>query len=202
MSTSVRRRTRGDRYHHGDLRAEILRAASEILEEQGVGTLSLREAARRAGVSHNAPYRHFADRDALLVALAAEGFAQLGRALDAGGAQGARGRGEAYVRFALEHPQRFRLMFGGLLRVDAHPALREAAARTYEGLLRAFEPLAGAEGAPFAAAAAWSMTHGLAQLLLDGHFSHATRAAGDAVTFVRRVLGAVRFARAAPSAEA
>ncbi|MEJ2173944.1 MAG: helix-turn-helix domain containing protein, partial [bacterium] len=85
MSTSTRRRSRKGAYHHGDLRFEILRAAGEILEEQGVAGLSLREAARRAGVSHNAPYRHFADRDVLLAALAAEGFAQLGQALEAGG---------------------------------------------------------------------------------------------------------------------
>jgi len=158
--------------------------------------LSLREAARRAGVSHNAPYRHFADRDALLAALAAEGFAQLGQALEAGGAQGPRARGEAYVRYALEHPQRFRLMFSGLLRLDADPALRQAAAGTYAGLVRAFEPLAGAHGAPVAAAAAWSLVHGLAQLLLDGHFAPA-QAERDLVAFVREVLGAVRFARAA-----
>lgn len=195
MSTSARPKSRKDAYHHGDLRSGILRAAGEILDEQGVAELSLREAARRAGVSHNAPYRHFADRDSLLAALAAEGFAQLGQALEAGGAQGPRARGEAYVRYALEHPQRFRLMFGGLVRIDAHPALRAAADRTYAGLVRAFEPVAGSQAAPTAAAAAWSLVHGLAQLLLDGHFAPA-RAERDLVAFVREVLGAVRFARA------
>ncbi|MDX1375809.1 MAG: TetR/AcrR family transcriptional regulator, partial [Burkholderiales bacterium] len=163
MSTSRRAKRN---YHHGDLRAEILRAAAQVLEEQGIGAISLREAARRAGVSHNAPYRHFADRDALLAALAADGFARLGEALES--STGARARGEAYVRFALEQPQRFRLMFGGLLRLDAHAGLRAAAAQTYAGLVRAFEPIAGRDGAPTAAAAAWSLTHGLAQLLLDG----------------------------------
>jgi AcrR family transcriptional regulator len=197
MSTSTRRRSRKGAYHHGDLRFEILRAAGEILEEQGVAGLSLREAARRAGVSHNAPYRHFADRDVLLAALAAEGFAQLGQALEAGGARGPRSRGEAYVHYALEHPQRFRLMFSGLLRLDAHPALREAAGRTYAGLVSAFEPLAGSQAAPTAAAAAWSLVHGLSQLLLDGHFAPARRAPQDVAAFVREVLGAVRLARAA-----
>jgi len=200
MSTSTDRKTRTRRYHHGDLRAALLRAAGEIIEEQGVAALSLREAARRAGVSHNAPYRHFAEREALLAALAAEGFAQLGRALETGVAQGPKARGEAYLRFALAHPQRFRLMFGGLLRLDAHPALREAAGLTYAGLVRAIEPLAGAQGAPTAAAAAWSLVHGLAQLLLDGHFLEAQRDARDVAAFVREVLGAVRFARAAPPA--
>jgi AcrR family transcriptional regulator len=177
----------------------VLRAAQEILEEHGVAALSLRETARRAGVSHNAPYRHFADRDALLAALAAEGFAQLGRALESAGAQGPRARGEAYVRFALEQPQRFRLMFGGLLRLDAHPALREAASATYQALVRAFEPLAGTLAAPTAAAAAWALVHGLAQLLLDGQFAQATRGARERAAFVRQVLGAVRFARAGSS---
>ncbi|KPK06899.1 MAG: hypothetical protein AMJ64_08060 [Betaproteobacteria bacterium SG8_39] len=196
MSTSRRRKAAKAAYHHGDLRAGLLRSAAVILEEQGVAALSLRETARRAGVSHNAPYRHFADRDALLAALAAEGFAQLDAALDAGGQAGPRGRGEAYVRFALEHPQRFRLMFGGTLRLDAHPALREAAAQTYAGLTRAFAALTGREGAAVAAAAAWSLTHGLAQLLLDGHFAQVRRGEQDLAGFVREVLGAVRFARA------
>lgn len=196
MSTLRRRSAPRAAYHHGDLRVAILRAAAEILEEQGVAALSLREAARRAGVSHNAPYRHFTDRDALLAALAADGFAQLGATLDAAGAGGPHARGEAYVRFALEHPQRFRLMFGGVPRLDAHPALREAAARTYRGLVDAFETLVGREGAAMAAAAAWSLTHGLAQLLLDGHFTQATRGAEGAAGFARAVLGAVRVARA------
>src|SRR2546422_330429 len=64
-------------YHHGDLPAALLRAAGKTLERRGIAALSLREAARRAGVSHNAPYRHFPDREALLAALAAEGFAHL-----------------------------------------------------------------------------------------------------------------------------
>jgi len=200
MSTSVRRKPRKGAYHHGELRSAILRAAGDMIEAQGLAALSLREAARRAGVSHNAPYRHFADREALLAALAAEGFAQLGRALETGVAPGPKARGEAYVRFALAHPQRFRLMFGGLLRLDAHPAVREAAGLTYAALVRAIEPLAGAAGAPTAAAAAWSLVHGLAQLLLDGHFPAAQRDERDVAAFVREVLGAVRFARAAPPA--
>ena len=69
MSTKMRKR---GGYHHGDLRSAVLQAAGEILEKEGLSGLSLREAARRAGVSHNAPYRHFADRESLLAALAAE----------------------------------------------------------------------------------------------------------------------------------
>ncbi len=94
MSTSVRRK---QAYHHGDLRASILRAGWHLLEKQGIAALSLREAARRAGVSHNAPYRHFTDRDSLLAALAAEGFAALGQAMrEAAASGGLRAMGETW----------------------------------------------------------------------------------------------------------
>jgi len=178
-------------YHHGDLRSALLGSASEILEEQGLGALSLREVARRAGVSHNAPYRHFPDRDSLLAELAAEGFRQLGEAMAA--TQG-REMGEAYVRFALEHPSRFRLMFGGQLKLRQHAVLAEAAKKTYDSLVGAFRAQAGVADPEKAAAAAWSLVHGLAQLLLDGHFEQ------RGGSFVREVIGAVRFAAAQRSA--
>ena len=173
-------------YHHGDLSAALLRAAGRTLEKRGIGALSLREAARHAGVSHNAPYRHFPDREALLVALAAEGFAMLGERLRG---QPGRAMGEAYVRFALEQPQRFRLMFGGVLRMAKYPELRAAADAAYQALQQSFKEMPRPE---LAAAAAWSLVHGLAHLLLDGHFERA-----DREDFVRAVLGAVRFAQRA-----
>jgi AcrR family transcriptional regulator len=173
-------------YHHGDLPAALLRAAGKTLEKRGVGALSLREAARRAGVSHSAPYRHFPDREALLAALAAEGFAMMGERLRG---QPARAMGEAYVRFALERPQRFRLMFGGVLPMANYPELLSAADGAYRALVEAFKELPRPE---VAAAAAWSLVHGLSHLLLDGHFARAEREA-----FVRDVLGAVRFAQRA-----
>jgi len=162
-------------YHHGDLRAVLLAAAAKIIEKEGLAGLSVREAARRAGVSHNAPYRHFPDRDALLAALAANSFELLRRATQD---QSGRELGVAYVRFALEHPGRFRLMFGARLPVDHHRELRLRVEEVFAGL--------GAD-AEIAAAAAWSLVHGLARLLLDGHLE------GDEA-FVRKVLGAVRFA--------
>jgi len=172
-------------YHHGDLPAALLRAAGRTLEKRGIGALSLRETARRAGVSHNAPYRHFPDREALLAALAAEGFAMLGERL-----RGKPGRemGAAYVSFALEQPQRFRLMFGGVLPLARHPELGTAAKAAYQSLMDAFRDLPKPE---LAAAAAWSLVHGLSHLLLDGHL-----ATQDPETFVRDVLAAIRFAAA------
>ena len=143
-----------------------------MIEKEGATGLSVREAARRAGVSHNAPYRHFADREALLDALVAEGFEQLNKALEN---RAGRELGEAYVAFALEHPERFRLMFAGA-RTNTDPEAQFA---------QSFAHL-GADAA-VAGAAAWSLVHGLASLILAGRLE-----GGDA--FVRKVLGAMRFA--------
>ena len=146
-----------------------------MIEKEGLAGLSVREAARRAGVSHNAPYRHFADREALLEALVVEGFEQLNRALEN---RAGRELGEAYVAFALEYPERFRLMFAGA-RVNA--GLEAQFAQSFAHL--------GADAAA-AGAAAWSLVHGLASLILAG------RLEGDD-SFVRKVLGAMRFATGA-----
>ena len=158
-------------YHHGDLRSAVLAAASDLVEQEGLAGLSVREAARRAGVSHNAPYRHFPDREALLVELAADGFAALDKVLNG---KSGRELGEAYVRFALTHPQRFRLMF-----------MKGEPRATYERFAGAFAG-SGAE-AKVAAAAAWALIHGLAGLIHDGHLENDEG-------FVRRVLGSIRFA--------
>jgi AcrR family transcriptional regulator len=163
-------------YHHGDLPAALLDAAGKALERDGPGALSMRDAARRTNVSHSAPYRHFKDREALLTALAEEGFRMLGVRLREGDV---RRLGEAYVGFALEHPQRFRLMFTG------HRSI-SGATEAFEVLKAAMAELPQPE---VAAAAAWSLMHGLACLTLDGHLP------GNDLT--RRVLGAVRLAQRA-----
>lgn len=153
-------------YHHGDLRAALLDAADTLLDQGGDGAVSLREAARMAGVSPTAAYRHFADKDALLAALALRGFAVFGEAmreaLARGDASPFNARGRAYVRFALARPGRFRLMFGPLLaRSSAHPALEAASCQ-------AFEALQASAGDKDAALRGWGLVHGLAHLLLDG----------------------------------
>ena len=170
------------------MRPALLAAAEKLLEKNGPAALSLRELARRAGVSHNAPYRHFRDREALLAALASDGFRLLGEAL---GKASGREMGEAYVRFALEHPELFRLMFGGRLRFTQHRELAEAAAKPYDALLAAFRVQPAVADPQKAAAAAWSLVHGLAHLLLDGHLA---QLAGERAAFAREVIGAVRFA--------
>jgi AcrR family transcriptional regulator len=194
MSTSRRRKAS---YHHGDLRPALLRAGADVLEKQGLEALTLRDVARRAGVSHNAPYRHFKDRDALLAAMAEDGFRALAGALEgkAGNAMG-----EAYVRFGLANPARFRLMFGGRLRLSEHPALRDASGRAYEALLQALRARQDLPDPEVAAAAAWSLVHGLANLLLDGHFERAAGGGADLERFIKEVLNSVRFAGSAQRA--
>src|ERR1043165_375836 len=98
-------------YHHGELRQAVLQAAGGILEKEGLAGRRGRDVARGAGVSHNAPYRHCPDRASLHAALAAEGFEMLAGALRS---RPQREMGEAYIGFALAHPERFRLMFNGL----------------------------------------------------------------------------------------
>lgn len=162
----------------------------------------MRDLARRAGVSHNAPYRHFPDRESLLARLAAEGFAWLGRAQQAARDAGdLRAMGEAYVEFALAHPQRFRLMFGGTVRISRHAALREIATRTFDGLSGALEGQIRSPAARDASVAAWALVHGLAQLLLDDKIGATARGGRAPLDLVRDVLSAVRFVvRAAPPA--
>ena len=193
MSTSAQRKRR---YHHGDLPAALLQAASKILEKEGLEALTLRSLTRRTGVSRAAPYRHFRHREALLAALAAEGYAMLGRAQrEAAAAGGLRAMGEAYVQFALRHPQRFRLMFGGQLAIAKHPALREVALKTFEGLSGALAARVGdAPGARDASIAAWALVHGLAQLLLGDRIAASARQGRAEDQFIRDVLGTTRFA--------
>ena len=181
-------------YHHGDLRPAILKAAAKLLEKQGLAELSLREIARRAGVSHAAPYRHFPDRQSLLAALAAEGFAKLGEAQrEAAARAGLRGMGEAYVRFALEHPQRFRLMFGGQLRIARHAALREIATRVFDGLAGAFAAQIPGRAGHDASIAAWSLVHGLALLMIEEKIAGTARGGRKTDDFVRSILNSIRF---------
>jgi AcrR family transcriptional regulator len=162
-------------YHHGDLRRGLLDATETLLErEGGLGALSLREVARVAGVSHNAPYRHFADREALLAALAAEGFARLAGVLKQ--AATARPRepaiGRAHLRFARTHRALYLLMFGPGIRKSAHPALAAAASAAFAALRSAEEGgRVPAKRARHEAVGGWALAHGLAHLIVDGQLA-------------------------------
>jgi AcrR family transcriptional regulator len=164
VSTSAEGRS----YHHGDLRAALLDAALGLLDDGEA--FSLRAVARRAGVSPNAPYRHYQDKDALLSALAGCGFDRLADRLEA--APDLVAMAQVYVAFALRHPGLFRLMYG-------RPTANAAWGRTAE-------ILASRLGTPALQVGAWALVHGLAVLLLDGKL-----ACTDPDALVRTTVAAV-----------
>jgi AcrR family transcriptional regulator len=156
-------------YHHGDLPAVILAEAARLVAERGAEGVSLRELARSAGVSHAAPAHHFTDRRGLFTALAAQGFRLLAEALS-----DARGRfadaALAYVRFALDHPGHYQVMFNKSLldTADADLAAAETAAgaELSRGVAGLRDPNARADPAA-AQLAAWSLVHGFSMLWLN-----------------------------------
>ena len=160
-------------YHHGDLRRALVAAARALLEEAGPEALSLRDVARRVGVSHSAPYRHFPTRQALLAALAAEGFAALSacmRSIPDSAAPGLAAGFRTYLGFAREQPGLFRLMFDGTVETSADPALRAASEQSYDGLRHAVHRIApGADRA--AVVTVWTQMHGLALVVLSGQLA-------------------------------
>ncbi len=177
-------RKRPDRYHHGDLRRALLQAAVRTIQARGVDALTLRAVGEQLGVSRTALYRHFSDKSALLAAVAQEGFRTFTLALleawnsAPGTVAGFDAMGDAYVRFAVQHPSYYRVMFGGVVAghggmsadgdegahafqvlVDALVSLQQ------RGLVRDDDPLSLARFI-------WSGVHGLAMLIIDGQLQH------------------------------
>lgn len=168
-------------YHHGALREALIDAAESILDERGVEGFSLREAARRAGVSPAAPGHHFGDARGLLTAVATRAFRDFGDALEAANmgadrSERIRGQGLAYVRFALANRARFQLMWRKALLDREDPAFCAAGDRAFDILDHA----ARGEGAPGGpdltvmapSIAAWSIVHGFVELALSGAFGN------------------------------
>jgi AcrR family transcriptional regulator len=188
-----------DRYHHGDLRDALLDAVAEIIREHGIGFVSLREAARRARVSHSAPAHHFRNKAGLLTAFATRGYERLaGSVLTAVNKVSAKDGpamletlGASYVRFAVENPEQFSIMFrpAGLEEADAQLLVAREAAF---GVLMTTMHRCAREGfldgidVELAALSAWSLVHGLASLWLSGRLADRVRAAD-----VNRTAGAV-----------
>ena len=167
-------------YHHGDLRNALIQAGLELLAEGGAEALDLRKVARRAGVSHAAPYRHFADKQALIAAITEEGFRRLAEQIQATlhevpdePFEQVLGVALAYVRFAQAHPWLMREMFSGLaIEREAFASLHAASKSVYrlytEVIRRGQEDGKIVEGDPAALAGVlWSVLHGLAMLIIE-----------------------------------
>jgi AcrR family transcriptional regulator len=168
-------------YQHGNLREALVQAGMKLLSEGGVEDLSLRAAAQLAGVSHAAPYRHFKDKNALVAAVAEQGFRLLSASLRAGEQAAAggtvrerlRGQGQGYVKFAIEHPGYLGIIFGGVLDGKlTTPELKAAGQQAYhalrdlvaEGITRGELRTADPDAVSLAV---WSMVHGLSHLLIS-----------------------------------
>lgn len=171
-------------YHHGDLAAALVADGLRMVEDKGLDALSLRAVARHAQVSAAAVYRHFADKDALLAAIAGQGFARINASFEAALEKAKRrsplGRlralGEAYIAFALAHPGLYRLMFGAARpRFGVYPALEGEAGRAWQILgttvAAACPPGSTRKAINASTIAAWSLVHGYAVLRLEGQLA-------------------------------
>jgi AcrR family transcriptional regulator len=172
-------------YHHGDLKNALIKAGADILSKEGVSALSLRKVAQQAGVSHAAPYAHFADKQALIAAISTEGYqklyAQIAQAAQQYRSDPLRRLVEsswAYVQFALNEPDQFKVTLSSMIEKEQeYPAFVEAAQQTFNlvveivaqgqqaGLLRPGTP-------DLTAVSVWALIHGLVTLLLENQISH------------------------------
>ena len=173
-------------YHHGDLKNALIKAGVEILAKDGVSGLSLRKVAMKAGVSHAAPYAHFADKQALIAAISTEGFRQLYERVS-GVAEKYQNQPEkqlvevawAYVQFAMDDPDRFKVMFSGVLEKEKeYPDFVTESQRNFQ-LVKMIVEANQASGrlrsgdSALVALSAWGIIHGFILLLLEGQISHA-----------------------------
>lgn len=186
-----------------NLRSALLDASLALIASEGLEGFSMREVARRAGVSHQAPYHHFSDREAILAAIVADGFNRLRddslAALEGVTDPAARftAIGKAYLDFALNNPAHFKLMFRSeLVREDKHEDTKACAQSAFDVLVAVAGEVAKRSGYPdhLIVLAGWSMVHGLATLMLEGkldkalpHEAERTRAAHEVIAMLERV---------------
>lgn len=193
-------------YHHGALRPALIAAAEAVIAERGLDRFSLRETARRAGVSPAAPAHHFRDARGLLTAIAAQAFADLADTLEAADASAGADRearlkaqGRAYVAFALDRPARFDLMWRKPLLDNDDPLLSVAGDRAFDvldGVARGgAAPSTGSTDPALAPSiAAWSLVHGFARLAIDGAFgADADSAERTAQSLLPLILDRLRY---------
>ena len=172
-------------YHHGDLKNALIKAGVDILAKDGVSGLSLRKVASKAGVSHSAPYSHFADKQALIAAISTEGFRQLYERVNAVAEEfktkPSRQLVEVawtYVQFAMDDRDRFKVMFSGILEKEReYPEFVAEAQRNFQ-LVKMIVEANQAAGvlrsgpSDLVALSAWGIIHGFIMLLLEGQISH------------------------------
>jgi AcrR family transcriptional regulator len=189
------RRTNAAPVEPPDLRQRILDTARALLDEQGAASLSLREVARRAGVTHQAPYHHFPDRESILAVLVEQGFDELARRLAR--AHATRGdllatltaSGSAYVGFALDHPGVFRTMFRADYCDPARfPQVQAAGDRAHAELRHLVRLTNDSQDDEGLATLHWAQVHGLASLLLDGPLGQQISSRRDRTGFVRQAM--------------
>ena len=173
------------KYHHGDLKNALIKAGGEILSKEGIGGLTLRKVAKRAGVSHSAPYAHFKDRQSLIAAISTEGFRQLYDELDAAVLAHADDPKEqliesawAYVQFAMNNTDTFKIMFSGVLEKEKdYSSFVEISGKTFERVVEIVQicqetgvlPAAPSE---LVAVSVWGQVHGIVSLALEGQITH------------------------------
>lgn len=181
-----------DTYHHGDLRQALIDAAVALIGESDVSSLSLRQVARRVGVSHAAPYRHFKDKEALLAVVAEEGFRNFTGYLKRAVAIAPNdpitqfmASGQAYLNFALEHPTHYRVMFGEFSTSKlTYEPLVQASDESFQVLVEIItdgqrQGLFRDGEARLMALAAWTQVHGLAMLVFSGRLGDGEDANGS-----------------------
>lgn len=189
-------------YHHVELKQTLLDSAVALIAEVGPQAFTLREVARRAGVSHNAPYRHFEDKDDLLAAVAAQGFEGLTKSMQRAMTKGRtaaerlRLAGRGYVQFALGWPQHILIMFDAPAAKPSRkvrPEYAGAAQRAFQTLLDAILAVQAEGGLPEGnpqayAVVAWAGVHGLAKLAISGRLPFEASQALGFADYVTRVL--------------
>lgn len=188
-----------DAYHHGNLRAAVLEKAAEVIESQGPYGFSLRSLAADLGVSHTAPRHHFGSREGVLNALAVEGFQELAESLRGARAEGGTllDAGVAYVRFAVDRPGHFQVMFAPRLLAEDDAELATARGAAFAELTGGVDTLEergiAVEDSAAAVVAGWAIVHGIATLALNGNLDtsgvRALFADTDLLTITRRSAG-------------
>jgi AcrR family transcriptional regulator len=206
-----RLRKRSDRYHHGDLSRALVEETLRTIQAQGVEAVTLRAVGEKLGVSRTALYRHFADKSALLAAVAREGFRTLRLELleaferGGGGREGFADMGVAYVRFAVAHPAHYRVMFGGRLRDEgSDPELGKEASGAFQALVDALaaqqrDGLVVRDDPLQLATFIWALVHGIAMLAIDGRLGHQK---ADSMELTRYAVERVRTGIAAATTSA